>query len=81
MNEVHSMLAENGAWASSGAEYLMCTALTASCTVHCGGLLEHGWELILHVVNNAGTNSLFNLLGKNSPLIFVVLQAHGRNLI
>ena len=55
--------------------------MAASRAIHCGGLLDDRGELVLHVIDDAGANSLLHLLSEDSSLIFIVLVPHLSNLI
>lgn len=71
------MLAQNGTWARRRSENLLLAALTASCTIHCSWLLNYRWELILDIIDDARSDSLFHLLGEHATFVFIVLESHG----
>ena len=76
MHKIHSMLAEDSPWTRSATEDLHWSSGTSSCSIHRSGLLNHRRKLILHIIDDTTSDGLFDLLAEDSPLIFVVLQAH-----
>ena len=81
MDEVHGVLAENGAWAGSRSEDLLLAALATRGTIHCSWLLENGWELVFNIVDDTRANGFFNLLGEYSSLVLIILESHSSDLI
>ena len=81
MDEVHGVLAENGARAGSRSEDLLLAALAARCAIHCSRLLYNGWELVFYVVDDTRANRFFYLLGKYSSLVLIILESHSSDLI
>ena len=81
MDEVHGMLAENGAWAGSRSKDLLLAALATGGTIHCSWLLENGWELVFNIVDDTRANGFFYLLGEYSSLVLIILESHSSDLI
>ena len=81
MHEVHCMFAQNGTWARCRSENLLLAALATGRTIHCSWLLNYRWELILDIVDDARSNSLFHLLGEHTTFVFIVLESHGCDFV